>query len=41
MASNQQQHDEQLRFLQDCYPQESKHKLLHLLRKYDGDVNQV
>jgi hypothetical protein len=41
MASNQHQHDEQLRFLQDCYPQDSKHYLLRLLRKYDGDVDQV
>jgi hypothetical protein len=43
MASNhhQQQQDEQLRFLQDCYPQDSKHYLLRLLRKYDGDVDQV
>jgi hypothetical protein len=41
MASNQQQYDEQLRFLQECYPQESKHNLLRLLRKYDSDVDQV
>jgi len=43
MASTQQQQqqDEQLRFLQDCYPQDSKHYLLRLLRKYDGDVDQV
>jgi hypothetical protein len=41
MASNQQQNNEQLRFLQECYPQESKHKLLCLLQQYDGDVDQV
>ncbi len=41
MASNQPQHFEQLQLLQERYPQESKHKLLHLLRKHDGDVDLV
>jgi hypothetical protein len=41
MASNQQQYIEQLQLLKERYPQESKHKLLHLLRKHDGDVDQV
>jgi len=41
MASNQQQYTEQLQLLQERFPQESRHKLSHLLRKQDGDVNQV
>ena len=43
MASSEQQQptDEQLRFVQECYPQESKSKLLALLRQYHGDVDQV
>ena len=42
MASNaQRQHDAPLRFLQECYPEESKYQLLRLLRKYDGNVDQV
>ena len=42
MASSEpHRYDEQLRFLQECYPQESRYKLLNLLRKYNGDVEQV
>ncbi len=42
MACKQpQQHDDQLHFLQECYPEESKHKLMGLLRKYDNDADQV
>lgn len=41
MAANQQQYAEQLQLLQERFPQESAHKLLHLLRRHDGDVHQV
>jgi len=42
MASNQsQERDEQLQFLQECYPEESKDKLLGLLREHNDDVDQV
>ena len=41
MASNQQQYAEQLQLLRERYPNESKHKLLHLLKKHDGNVDQV
>jgi hypothetical protein len=42
MATNQrQEYTEQLQLLQERFPQESRHKLLHQLRKYDGDVHQV
>lgn len=42
MASNEQHHyDQQLQFLHECYPQESQDKLLDLLRKYHGNVEQV
>ncbi len=42
MASNQSQEgDEQLQFLQECYPEESKDKLLGLLREHNDDVDQV
>ncbi len=41
MASNQQQYDEQLQLLQESYPEESKHKILRLLKKYNGDFDQV
>jgi hypothetical protein len=41
MASNQQQYDEQLQLLQELYPEESKHKILRLLKKYNGDFDQV
>ena len=42
MASNQsQEYDEQVLFLGECYPEESKDKLLALLLKYNGNVDQV
>jgi len=41
MASNQQQYDEQLKLLQELYPEESKHKILRLLKTHDGDFDQV
>jgi hypothetical protein len=42
MASNQSQEgDEQLQFLQECYPEESNDKLLGLLREHNDDVDQV
>ncbi|CAF1324818.1 unnamed protein product [Adineta steineri] len=41
MASNQQQYNEQLQLLQQRFPEESNHKFLRLLHKYDGDVDQV
>jgi hypothetical protein len=42
MASNQsQEYDEQVLFLGECYPEESKDKLLALLCKYNGNIDQV
>jgi hypothetical protein len=41
MASNQQQYAEQLQLLQERFPEESTHKLLRLLERYNGDVHQV
>ena len=42
MATNQQQeYTEQLQLLRERYPNERKHKLLHLLQKHDGSVDQV
>jgi hypothetical protein len=44
MATNQQQqqqHDEQLHVLQESFPQASQHKLVFLLRRHDGNVEQV
>ena len=41
MASVEPQYIEQLQLLQERYPHERKHKLSHLLRKHNGDVDQV
>jgi len=41
MASNQQQYDEQLKLLQELYPEESKDIILRLLKTHDGDYDQV
>ncbi len=41
MATNEQQYNEQLRVLQESFPQASKEKLILLLRRRGGDVDQV
>ncbi|CAF3685847.1 unnamed protein product [Rotaria sp. Silwood1] len=41
MATNQQEYDEQLRVLQEHFPQESKNRLIRLLQRHNGDVDQV
>jgi hypothetical protein len=41
MSTNEQQYDEQLRVLQQSFPQESVEKLTRLLRRFHGDVDQV
>jgi hypothetical protein len=41
MASSQEQYDEQMRVLQERFPQESTNKLQRLLQRYNGDVDQV
>ncbi|CAF1204306.1 unnamed protein product [Rotaria sordida] len=41
MTTNQQEYDEQLHVLQEHFPQESKNKLIHLLQRHNGDIDQV
>ena len=40
-TSNQQQFDEQVRVLQERFPQAPQRKLILLLRRSNGDVDQV
>ena len=37
----QQQYNEQLRVLHESFPQAPQHKLVILLRRHDGDIEQV
>ena len=41
MASAEPQHIEQLRLLQERFPQERRHKLSHLLGKFNGSADLV
>ena len=41
MTSNQPTYDEQVRTLQEHFPQASKEKLTRLLQRHGGDVDQV
>jgi len=41
MATNEQQYDQQLRVLLERFPQASADKLIRLLRRHGGDVDQV
>ncbi|CAF2867991.1 unnamed protein product [Rotaria sp. Silwood2] len=41
MTTNQQEYDEQLCVLQERFPQESKDKLMRLLQRHNGDIDQV
>ena len=42
MSTNeQQQHDEQLHILQERFPQAPTGKLIRLLRRHDGNIDQV
>ncbi len=40
-TSNEQQYEEQLHVLEERFPQASKEKLIYLLRRFNGDVDQV
>ena len=40
-SNNQQQYDEQLRVLQERFPQAPQEKLTRLLRRSNGDVDEV
>lgn len=40
-TSNEQQYDEQVRVLQERFPEEPNEKLVRLLRRFHGDVDQV
>jgi hypothetical protein len=40
MSTNQ-QYDEQLRVLQESFPQAPQGKLIRLLQRFSGDVDQV
>ncbi|CAF4090404.1 unnamed protein product, partial [Rotaria sp. Silwood1] len=41
MATNQQEYDEQLPVLQERFPQESKDKIIRLLQRHNGNVDQI
>jgi hypothetical protein len=41
MSTNEQQYDEQLRVLQERFPQAPNGKLIRLLQRHGGDVDQV
>ena len=40
-TNNEQQYDEQVRVLQERFPQAPQEKLTRLLRRFHGDVDQV
>ena len=41
MATNEQQYEEQLHDLKEQFPQAAAEKLIRLLRKHGGDIDQV